>query len=90
MRAIASATLLCAVPIHKSNAAGKSQISTRRFSRISPSMRAALISILDAIGPNSVIIIIIIMDVRSNIFRRQHHFSTGRILIASSPYISVT
>jgi len=59
-------------------------------------MRVACISILDAIGPTSVviviiiiIIIIIIMDVRI-FLRPQHHFSTGRSFIMSSPYSSVT
>jgi len=33
---VTCATLPCAVPIHKSNTAGKSQIATRRFSNISP------------------------------------------------------
>jgi len=56
---------VCSYDTHKSNTAGKSQIATRRFSGTTPSMRAAFIPILDAKGPISVIIIM--MDVRSNI-----------------------
>jgi hypothetical protein len=89
MRAVASATLLCAVPINKSNAERKSQIATRRFSRISPSMRAAgsypsLTRQGQPVSSSSWW-----MSVRT-FLRRQHHFSTDRTLITSSPYISVT